>query len=107
VPFASNNRYLCWKVDEAKEKVYEFTEPGVRDRVLKGWRTMKARELARQEAETLAERARTEKKSLAALFGSGPDKRPPDRDAQDARRTPGQRREGVSGVRRPSPVPAS
>ena len=60
--------YLYWEVDDAPERVPEFDEPGVRERVLETWKLFHARDLAAQEAERLAAEARKAGKPLAEVF---------------------------------------
>jgi len=63
-----DNRYLFWKVDDADERIPEFDEPGVRQRVLRRWKMIEALALARKEADRLAAEARKAKKPLSELF---------------------------------------
>ncbi len=67
--------YLYWEVDDAPERVPEFDEPGVRERVLEGWKLFHARDLATQEAERLAAEARKAGKPLAEAFAGQKDVR--------------------------------
>lgn len=67
------NGYLYWEVDDAPERVPEFDEPGVRERVLEEWNLFHARDLAMQEAERLAAEARKAGKSLAETFAGRKD----------------------------------
>ncbi len=62
---AEGNRYLFWKVDEVEEKVPEFDEAGVRERVLRTWKEIEARDLAWEAARRLAEAARAINQTLA------------------------------------------
>ena len=66
------NRYIFWKLDESEERVPEFDDPGVRDRVLEAWRTIEAREPARAEAERLAAEASEAGLPLAEVFAGEP-----------------------------------
>jgi hypothetical protein len=65
--------YLFWKTDDAAERVPEFDEPGVRQRVLDEWNLFHARTLAMQEAERLAAEARKAGKPLAEAFAGRKD----------------------------------
>lgn len=58
--------YVAWKVEEKEAYVPELDE--IRDEVVKAWKTDKARELARQDAEELAAEASGDE-SLQAQFG--------------------------------------
>jgi hypothetical protein len=58
------NMYLFWKADESKEHVPKFEDPGIRARVLAAWKTGQAFELAKAEANRLAEKARKSKTPL-------------------------------------------
>ena len=62
------NRYLFWKVNDAEERIPEFDEPGVRERVLRRWKIIEALGLARKEADRTAAEAREAKKSLSDVF---------------------------------------
>ena len=66
------NLYLFWKTEDAKEKVPKFEDEGVREEVLLAWKMIRARELARKEAEALATEARETGKSLAQVFAGRP-----------------------------------
>lgn len=63
---SDGNRYVFWKVDDAKERSPEFEE--VRDRVRDAWKKIAARAKAVEQAEQLAEEARSASKSLADTF---------------------------------------
>jgi len=67
------NQYLVWKIDETEERIPEFTDRGVRDKVLKAWRFVQAREKARKQAEELADEARKAGKPLIAVFVDRPE----------------------------------
>lgn len=58
-------RFLSWKTQDQPEFVPTFA--AARDNVEKAWRIMEARELARKEAEELAEQARSRDVSLEQL----------------------------------------
>lgn len=65
-----NNFYLFWKTSEEPAYVPPLDE--IRKEVVQAWKLNKARELAKKRAEEYAEQARTQKKSLAELFGAQP-----------------------------------
>jgi hypothetical protein len=65
----AGNRYLVWKIAEKDAYVPELND--VRDEVVKSWKLIHARELARKRAEALAEKARESKKPLAETLGAG------------------------------------
>ncbi len=65
-----NNFYLFWKTSEEPAYVPPLDE--IRSEVVQAWKLSKARELAKKRGEEYAEQARTQKKSLAELFGSQP-----------------------------------
>jgi len=52
------NYYLFWKVQDVEQRVSDFEDEGVRERVLGKWKEIQARGLARKEAERLAAEAR-------------------------------------------------
>ena len=60
------NVYLSWKVDDVEEKVPTLEE--VRADVLKTWKLIQARELAKKQADVYAAQARDAKKTLAEFF---------------------------------------
>lgn len=62
------NQYLVWKIEETESRIPSFDDPGMRERVLRTWKFVQARQLARAEAEKLAEQARQAKKPLAEIF---------------------------------------
>ncbi len=64
------NIYMFWKTDSSEEEVPKFEDEGIRATVLAAWKMDKAREIARKEAEKLAEEARQAKKTLVEAFGS-------------------------------------
>mgnify|MGYP005836634063 FL=1 len=66
------NSYLAWKVEDAKERIPDFEDDGVRERVETTWKLIQARALAEKHAAGLAEQARTAKTSLTELFGTQP-----------------------------------
>ena len=63
------NRYLVWKTDQKEAYVPELSE--VRDEVLQSWKQIQARELARNRAKSLVEKAREADKPLSEAFGAG------------------------------------
>ena len=66
------NQYLFWIVGEEEERIPEFTDEGVRERVLDTWRMIQARKPAREEAARLTEQAEKAGKSLKDEFGGKP-----------------------------------
>jgi len=68
---ASGRLYLFWKVAEEESRVPELKE--VRDQVLHSWKMIKARTLALERANALAEEARKRGISLAATFAERPE----------------------------------
>ena len=52
------NYYLFWKVKDVEQRVPEFEDEGVRERVLGKWKEVRARDLATKEAQRLAAAAR-------------------------------------------------
>ncbi len=66
------NLYLFWKTEDAKEKVSKFEDEGVREEALRAWKMIRARELAKKEAESLAAEAREADKPFAQVFAGRP-----------------------------------
>ncbi|HYW78020.1 MAG TPA: hypothetical protein VE890_00520, partial [Thermoguttaceae bacterium] len=67
------SRYLFWKVADAEERIPKFDEEGVQDEVRRVWKLQKARTLATEAAEALAEKARKDSlRSLDDSIGSEP-----------------------------------
>jgi len=62
------NLFLFWKTKQAEDRVPAFDDEGVRERVLRAWKLVQARGLARREAERLAEQARKAGKPLEEVF---------------------------------------
>jgi hypothetical protein len=60
------SRYLFWKIAETKEFIPTFEQ--MKDEVVRAWKLREARKLALARAEELANRARSEKKSLKEVF---------------------------------------
>lgn len=69
------NRYLVWKFKDEKSYVPTLDDSAIRDEVVRTWKMMKGRDLARTEAEKLAKQANTAKQSLTDLFGNQPGKK--------------------------------
>ncbi|NLX96581.1 MAG: hypothetical protein GXY83_10430 [Rhodopirellula sp.] len=67
------NTYLFWKTDEAEEREPEFNDPQVRQRVLREWKLVQARDTAVKEANRLADEARTSDKTFKEFFTAKPD----------------------------------
>jgi hypothetical protein len=65
--------YLLWKTEETKDRIPNFDDPGVRERVLKAWKMIQARPLAMKAAESLAADARKAKEPLRRAFAGRPD----------------------------------
>ncbi len=63
------NIYMFWITDSSKEKVPKFEDEGVRATVLAAWKMDKAREIALEEAEKLAQETRQSKKTLGEALG--------------------------------------
>lgn len=66
------NKYLFWKADENKEHVPKLDDPGVRARVVAAWKMSQALELAKAEANRLAEKARQSKAPLKEALKQEP-----------------------------------
>jgi hypothetical protein len=64
----SGDLYLFWKVQETKDRVPKFDDPGVREHVLQTFKMIDARRLAIKAAEALAAEARQAKKPLKEAF---------------------------------------
>jgi hypothetical protein len=71
--YRERGRYLFWKVEDSKEKVPQFEDPGVREKVLRAWKAVEARKLAIQAAEGLGDEGRKAGLSLANTFIERPD----------------------------------
>lgn len=69
---ADNNQYLLWVTERIDETVPEFTDEGVRERVLQAWKQKEARKLAEAEAERLAAEANTSGRRLTQLAADMP-----------------------------------
>jgi hypothetical protein len=66
-------RFLFWMTEVIPEKTPELADPGVREKVLRAWRVVQARDLAKKEANRLAEEARKTKASLQEAFAGQSD----------------------------------
>ncbi|MCS7237834.1 MAG: hypothetical protein NZ899_06145 [Thermoguttaceae bacterium] len=67
------NQYLVWKIEQTESRIPSLDDPGMREKVLRTWKFIQARQLARAEAEKLAAEARQAKKPLAEVFASRQD----------------------------------
>jgi hypothetical protein len=65
---AENNFYLFWKTEEEPSYVPPLDQ--VREQVVRAWKMVKARDLAKKRGEEYARQAETLKKPLAELFGT-------------------------------------
>lgn len=63
------NRYLFWKIEQAEDRIPSFAE--IRDKVLDQWKLEKARHLAREAAQKLADQASAGDDSLAQIASHG------------------------------------
>jgi hypothetical protein len=68
---SDGNRYVFWKVDDAKERTPEFDE--LRDHVRDEWKKIEARAKAVEQAEKLAEEAGSANQPLAKTFAGRKD----------------------------------
>ena len=67
----SGSRFVFWKI--ADEEAYEPTsldDPGIREQVVRAWRELKARKLAKARAEELAEAAEGSELPLSEVFAA-------------------------------------
>ena len=71
--YRERSRYLFWKVEDSKQKVQEFEDPGVREQVLLEWKMSEARKLAKKAAETLAGECRKSGQSFEITFVERPE----------------------------------
>ena len=69
----NGNEYLFWKVEDYPERVPDWEDEGVRDRVVRAWKLIQARAIALGEADRLAARARELRKPLKEVVGKGLD----------------------------------
>ena len=58
--------YLFWKTEETKDRIPKLDDPGVRERVLRTWKMLRARPLAVKAAEALAAEARKSQEAAEA-----------------------------------------
>lgn len=70
---AEQNQYLCWVIAKTEEHVPELDDPGVRENVIRTWRTAEARKIADAELAALAERIKKEQKSLTEFRAANPE----------------------------------
>jgi hypothetical protein len=68
----AGNQYLFWKTEETAEKVSEWSDKGVREKVLAAWRLEQARSIAEKEAQGLAKTARQSKQPLGKALAKRP-----------------------------------
>jgi peptidyl-prolyl cis-trans isomerase D len=66
----AGQRYLGWKVSDEPDRVPSLDE--ARPKVIEAWKLAQARELARKDAEALADQARLQGGDLAAVAGDRP-----------------------------------
>ncbi len=66
---AEDHYFLFWTTEQQEESVPDWDDANVRQRVLEAWKLVQARDLARDRAETLAERVRESGETLAEFFG--------------------------------------
>lgn len=66
-------QFIWWTTEEVKAYAPKWDDRGVRDRVLEGWKLVKAREIARHAAEKLAAEARKAGKPLKEVFAGRAD----------------------------------
>ena len=62
------SRYLFWIADETEARIPKLDDPGVRAEVIKEWKMVQAREIARKAAEKLAAEARRAGKPLKTVL---------------------------------------
>ena len=63
--------FVYWIVDDKPARTLQFTDPGVREKVEAAWRTLKARELAKKEADEIAVQVRETKGDVQKLRDLG------------------------------------
>ncbi len=64
-----DKRYSWWKIEDVAQHVPKWDDKGIRELVLSGWKSVKARQLAEQRAEQLAALAQAKPgEALAAAF---------------------------------------
>jgi hypothetical protein len=69
---SDGNEYLFWKVEDLPERVPNWDDEGVRSRVERAWKLIRARDIARQEAEALAVKAQQSHKPLKEVIAKRP-----------------------------------
>jgi hypothetical protein len=69
----AGNRFLSWKTDDVKSHVPKFTDPGVKDQVLRSWKEFEARKLAKDQAIKMVQEANQKKQSLKELYAGRKD----------------------------------
>ncbi len=67
VAISQKANYLVWKTDMKPEEDPSLSDPKVRERVVRAWKMVKARDLAKADAQKLADKAKEAKKSFDAL----------------------------------------
>ncbi|MGQ9914369.1 MAG: hypothetical protein ACUVQQ_08505 [Thermogutta sp.] len=65
---ANQNQYLAWPIERVEEHVPEFSDPGVKEEVLRAWRQIEGRKLAETECARLASEAEKSGKTLAEFL---------------------------------------
>ena len=64
----NQNQYLAWPIERVEEHVPEFSDPGVKEEVLRAWRQIEGRKLAETECARLASEAEKSGKTLAEFL---------------------------------------
>jgi hypothetical protein len=67
--------YLFWKVSETKDQIPKFSDEGVREKVLRSWKMIRARKLALENAQATATKINESKKTLKEFYAGNPDVR--------------------------------
>jgi hypothetical protein len=70
---SEGNQYLLWKTQDEADRVPSWDDEGVQAEVLKAWKTVEARKLARHAAETLSNEAARAKRPLKEVFADRPE----------------------------------
>ena len=68
-----NDAYLSWITSAKDGRIPKLTDKGVREEVIRAWKMIKARKLAVEEAQKLAQKARGQQKSLTDAFAANLD----------------------------------
>ncbi len=68
VSIDGNAAYLFWKNDDVKDYVPKFDDKGVREEVLRSWKLIQARSIARKAAKSLADEANKAAKPLKQVL---------------------------------------